>query len=946
MLKSFLLSSAALLLAATPLAAQTAPGEQVSWAFEQSDLQAEEGWLFGELDNGMRYAIRKNDRPEGTALVRMEVAAGRLDERGNERGLAHFVEHMAFNGSTNVPEGEMVKLLERLGLAFGADTNAETAFDYTQYKLDLPRNDPALLDTALMLMRETASELLFDPEAVERERGVLLAERRDRTDFQTLNSADLIDFMFPGSRFSERFPVADREDVDSADAATLKGYWERNYIPAKTTVVVVGDFDPAQVEANIRARFGDWRAAAGEPQPDAGPSNPDYRGATDIYLNPALDEQVSLFRSGAWSDEPDTKAARERDFLRSIATGIINRRLQRLALSDTPPYRGAGFGTGDVFETARQTSLTINAIEGKWQIGMEAAVAEYRRALAHGFTPAEVAEQVARLRTALENAATGAATRTNAAHVGSAIGLARAEIVPVSPAAQLALFEAAAARAEPAAVLAALKEHAVPLDDALIRYQGRAAPEGGAEAIRASFDKAMAAEVGAPESAVAVPFAYTDFGAPGSVAADTVEPSLGIRTVQFANGVRLNLKRTELEQDRVRVAMVLDGGELLNTREAPLATALTGLLASGGLGKHSLDELQTILAGRTVSFNLGSDAGSFLMNSATTTRDLELQLQLIAAFLTDPAYRPDAVTRYRNGIDNYFAQIESTPRSTVSVREGEILSDNDPRYSLQPRDDYAALDFSTLQASLGERLRNGAIELTLVGDIDEAAAIALVSRTIGALPQREGDFRSYADNRDRSFTADRSRRVLRHSGEANQALVQHVWPTQDDRDAVAGSTLSLLRAVLDLKLTETLREKLGKTYSPSSANTQSDVWPDYGTMTVMATVEPGEVDATTAAIRETVQELAAGPIDDDLLQRARQPILERLDNTLKSNAGWINLARRAQTDPDKIARYLSAKARYQALTAADLQAMAKRYLDPARAVEIVVLPKEPAPPQP
>lgn len=939
MLKPFQFAIAALLLAAHPLAARDTGPSQAGEALIESDLTIEDGWVIGQLENGMRYIIRQNNRPEGTALVRMEVAAGRLDERDGERGLAHYVEHMAFNGSTNVPEGEMVKLLERLGLAFGADTNASTAFDYTQYKLDLPRADTGLLDTALMLMRETASELLFDPDAVERERGVLLAERRDRTNYSLLATADQIDFMFPGSRFSTRFPAPGREDVATADTATLRGFWRRNYVPGKTTLVVVGDFDPATVEQMIRTRFADWQAAPVDPQPDAGPSDPDYRGATDIYLDPALDEQVVLFRNGPWLEEPDTLANRQRDWLRAIGTGVINRRLQRLALAEDPPYRNAGFGTGDVFETARQTSLTVNAIEGQWQRGMNAAVGEYRKAMAHGFSEAEIAEQVARLRTAYENAAASAATRSNAAFVNAALQYARDGEVPDSPASQLAQFERMAALATPDAVLQAVRDHALPLDDALIRFQGRTSPAGGADALRAAFNAAMATAVAAPDNAQAAAFAYTDFGPAGTVVADSVEPGLGVRTLRFANGVMLNLKRTELERDRVRVSLVLDGGNLLDTRDAPLGTALTALLASGGLGKHSFDELQTVLAGRTVGASFASDDDSFRFDAATTPRDLELQLQLLAAYLTDPGYRPEAVTRYRNGIDDYFARIEATAPSVLSVRENEILSDGDPRFRLQPKDEYFALDFSGLKATLGDRLTSGALEVSLIGDIDEAAAIDLVARTLGALPPREDQFRTYADNRDRSFTSDHARRVLYHSGEADQALVRLVWQTTDDSDVATVSSLNLLRAIMDLKVTEMLRERLGKTYSPSVSSQQSDVWPGYGTFGVTATVEPSEVDATSAAIRETVAALIAEPVDADTFQRARQPIIERLENLLKSNSGWQTLVRRAQSKPDAISRYLTARGRYEALTPADIQAMAARYLKPDQAVEIVVVPR-------
>ena len=943
MLSRLLLAPAALFLAVPALAQDTVSGE-TGWAFEQGDLAVEDGYVFGRLDNGMRYVIRSNDRPEGTALVRMEIAAGRLDERDGERGVAHFVEHMAFNGSTNVPEGEMVRLLERLGLAFGADTNAETAFEYTQYKLDLPRADEELLDTALMLMRETASELLFEPDAVERERGVLLAERRDRTTYERLNAADMVDFLFPGSRFANRFPVADREDVADAGADTLKRFWERTYIPSNTVLVVVGDFEPDLVEAKIRVRFGDWQGRDGEPQPDAGPSNPDYKGATDIYLHPALDEELTIVRNGVFADEPDTRAQRKTDLLRAIGANIVNRRLQRLALSDDPPFRSAGFGTGDVFETARQTSLRIDAIEGQWQRGMDAAIAEYRQALEFGFSEAELAEQLARYRTGYENAAASADTRSNGSFVGAAIGLTRNERVPVSPREQLAYFEQLAAEATTETVFEALRARAIPLDEALIRFRGRTAPEGGEQALREAFDVAMSRPVAAPDLTAAIEFAYTDFGEPGAVVSDVTEDALGIRQIRFANGAMLNLKRTALEADRVRVTVTIDGGSLLDTRAEPLATALATLLDSGGLGAHSVDELQTILAGRTARASIRKGTDSFDFAATTTRRDLELQLQLIAAYLTDPGYRQDAIIRYRNGLDDYFARLDATPGSALSSRLAGILSDDDPRFTLQAKEDYAALTFDGLRGAIGDRLAHGAIEVALVGDFDEARAIELVAATLGALPEREAAFRQQEENRARSFTGDRSERTLAHGGEADQALVTYVWPTTDDRDVTSVSTLNLLRAVTDLQVTDMLREKLGKTYSPSVGSNQSRYYPGWGTFTITATVEPGEIAATRAAIEETVTQLREDAVDDDVFQRAREPILAQLDNLLKTNNGWMAMVRRAQSQPDRIERYLTARERYLALTPEDVRAMARLYLDPAAAVEIAVLPRDaPAP---
>lgn len=208
---------------ATALAAQDAqiaqaPAQGPVWAFETSDVPVDPDYTFGQLDNGMRYIIRRNATPQGTALVRLRIDSGTLEERDDERGLAHYLEHIAFNGSAKIPEGEMIKLLEREGLAFGADTNAATNFTSITYMLNLPRNDAALLDTALMLMRETASELTIAPDAVERERGVILAEWRDRAGFQLRNFEDNVAFIAPNARYGSRLPVGIPAVIENATA--------------------------------------------------------------------------------------------------------------------------------------------------------------------------------------------------------------------------------------------------------------------------------------------------------------------------------------------------------------------------------------------------------------------------------------------------------------------------------------------------------------------------------------------------------------------------------------------------------------------------------------------------------------------------------------------------------------------------------------------------------
>jgi zinc protease len=947
MIRRFLL--ALLLAVAVPawgpaLAQQAAPTAvavqpQHEWPFDESDLPPDPEYRFGRLDNGMRYVIRPNGTPAGQGMVYFWVDAGSVAETEDELGYAHFIEHMAFNGSTKVPEGEMVKLLEREGLAFGPDTNASTNYDVTLFTLSLPRNEPALLDTAIMLMRETASELTFNPEAVEREKGIILSERRVRDTYQLRDYVDGVEFLYPGARFVERLPIGTLESLQAATSEQLRGFYERIYRPENTALVVVGDFDPDLVEREIREHFASWQPEPVVPAVDPGPIPVDHAGETDIYLDPALPEQVAVSRHGPALDTTDTKAFREWNMRREIGYGIVNRRLQRLTRLDDPPFRSAGLGTNEVFDAGRTTQLVVNAADGEWRRALAAAQAEYRRALERGFTEAEVAEQVAQLRNAIENNAAGAATRSNGSFITGAITLLQDERIPTTPESGLERFHEYLPNITPASVLAALKDELVPLDEPLIRFEGRAAPEGGAEALRAAWNEGMAAPLAAEDSAAFGEWAYTEFGAPGTIVSDTVEPVLGIREIRFANGLRLNLKQTELQQDRISVQLNVDGGDMLNTREDPVATAMAAALPVGGLGKHTYDELQSMLAGRSVGFAFGAADEAFVLNAQTTPRDLELQLQLMAAAITDPGYRSAGEAQYRRNIDNFFNSLTATPEGALANALGEIVNDGDPRFTLRPKDEYLALSFAQLREDIGDRLEHGALELALVGDFEEQQAIDLVARTLGALPPREPDFRPYDDNRERHFTANRAPRTILHDGAPDQAILRMTWPTRDDSDFGEVLKLELLERVIRLELDEKLREELGQTYTPSTNASHSRTYPGYGTFTIAAPVDAAQVDAAREAMLETVRALIAAPVDDDTLLRARRPLLESYDNALKTNQGWLNLVDRAQTEPERIERFSQAKERLSALTAADVQAMAARYLQPEQALEIVVLPR-------
>lgn len=932
---------------AAPLAARTVvhhaaakPASSAAvWPFQKSDIAPDPAYRFGRLANGMRYILRHNETPKGEVIVRMRFDVGSLDEEDSERGFAHFVEHMAFQGSTHVAQGEMVRLLERKGLAFGAHTNAFTTYETTTYHLDLPRNTPDLIDTALMLMRETAGELTISPESVNSERGVILSEKRDRNSYQYRETQDRFAFADPNSRYLQRSPIGTDETLNGATAEALRAFWRRNYVPEKAVLVMVGDFDVAQVEAEIRTRFADWAATPASPQPSAGPIDGADTGRNSIYLDASLSEHVTITRRSAWRDEPDTWANRRKGLASTIGYAIINRRLQRLSRRLDPPFRAAQFGTNDIFHAGRDTAINVDSIDGRWRRALTAATTEVRRALEQGFTQSEIDEQLAILNSLAETAAARVETQGSTALANAALGMLRGGSIPSDPAANLAFIKAQTGNMTPERVLAAVKADMQALDNPLIRFTGRRAPDGGTTALRTAWNEAASTPLPTIMEPPPAPFAYTDFGTPGRVVEDRREPTYGIRQIRFANGVRLNLKRTTLSRQSVLVHLAIDGGQMLATSDNPLAVEMTGMMGTGGLGKHTLDEMQSLTAGHIVSLGLSATGDSFNASAGTRPKDLLLQLQMMAALITDPGYRQEGENIFHQNANTMFLRLRATPGNALQSAVGGILSDNDPRFSLQPVTAYRGLTFAKLKRDITERLKHGAIEIGLVGDLDEDAAIADVARTFGALPAREAEFRQYDAQRQRPFTARRGDRTLTHAGPADQALIYDVWPTRDDSDPQEKQVLNMLQRVLRIQLTETLRQKLGRSYSPSASSDLSRVWRGYGTFSISASVDTASVALAKQAIDEAVDGLIKAPPSADLMLRARQPLLETIDNALNTNSGWLGIVALAQSEPDQIERQAHAAERLRAVTPEAVQAAARRYLALPDAVRITVLPE-------
>ncbi|MGX7894440.1 M16 family metallopeptidase [Tsuneonella sp. HG222] len=906
-----------------------------AWAIPSADLPADPAVRFGTLENGMRYALMQHETPKGAAAIRFTFDAGVRDEMDGEMGVAHFLEHMAFNGSTNIPEGELIKKLERLGLAFGADSNAVTDGDNTTYMLDLPKTDDTTVSEALGIMREMASNLTIAPAAVDREKGIIQSESRVRNVPGRRRLADFLTVALPANRIGQRISITP-EQIAGTDAADLRAFYTGYYRPDNATLVIVGDFDVAAMEQKVRTAFADWRATGSARAPYAPPVAVPPQPLSGFFVDPAIPEIVEFQRLTDYTAPANSVAGLRDELLKIVASLALSNRLAEIARQPDSPILGGQAGEQPLFRSADMFGMTVIARDGEWRKALAIAEQEMRRAEEHGFTASEIAEAKANLATQLANSVQQAQGRQSGAIADAIATSSRADEVYVSPETRLAAYQALEAGITPDAVAGAFRA-AWQGGPTAIHVSAKQAVDDPAAQIAAVLGECRQVAVAAPAERQAVAFAYTDFGPAGTVVSDTVADA-GIRQVRFANGLQLNLKQTDFEPGRVLYRLDVGQGTSTYPADKPGLAFMTNLLPQiDGFAAHDVDELRRITAGKQVSLAFTGGAGSMVAQGNTTTDDLELQLQLLGARLTAPGWRAETASQWAGAQPVLAKNLGSDPMQIVGLALNYGLTGGDTRMGLDNPAKLSGLTLEDLKAVLAPQLAQGPLSLALVGDFDPAASIAAVAKTLGALPARAA--RQDGVTAKAAFSADRSTRVIRHAGASDQGVVALSWPTTDNSDLRSVQERELLSAVLTLRLIDEIREKLGATYTPQSFSFASPVYAGYGHLTALAPADPKQMDLVTSTIRTIAAGLAASPPSEDELVRARGPLLERYQRDERANASWAASVARAQSDPEVLADFTGRAAALRAIDGAAVQAAARKWFS-EMPIETRIVPAE------
>jgi zinc protease len=614
-------------------------------------------------------------------------------------------------------------------------------------------------------------------------------------------------------------------------------------------------------------------------------------------------------------------------------------RITRKTRKEDIPLLGSNltFSSGFCDQHAR-IGMSVSGKDGSWQTVMPIVEQMVRQAAEHGFSEQELAEQIKRLDASFVNAVASEPTAMSGAFAAELTNLDK-DIV-TSAAYRQQLWRQLRPFMTADNVSREFSGWLAKLDRPRIFLAGKKADAVAPDALLAAFADSRKIAVAAPADRTAIAWAYTDFGTPGTVVEDKRIDDLGIRTIRFANGVLLNLKRTEFEKDRIRWSIRIDGGRAaFSAEDQPLVTFMDAAYVNGGLGKYEIDDLRATLAGSTASTAFFIGATAFGSSGSVVKKDLEQQLQLTTALIADPAYRAEAVRTFQRPLPEFYARLDATPGSALSLGQSRIMNGEDLRFTLPPITALQAADFDRLKTALGDSLQRNRLEIGMVGDLDEASAIELVAKTFGALPQR--DAREFVAEPSR-FTESYGQHIINHKGEPNQLSWRKSWVTTDDSDFRLKQTMSLLADVVQIRLIDELRENLGATYGASAGSDMSETYKGRGTFTISTNGDPKDVDKIEAAVDKVIAEIVAAPVEADLFERARKPTLESYADWRKHNATWINIVDQAQTRPTRLQRFRFNEEQYRSITADEVWEAAKKYLTGERHFAFRVIPQNAA----
>ncbi|PIE71170.1 MAG: peptidase M16 [Deltaproteobacteria bacterium] len=907
-------------------------------------LSPDPALITGTLDNGFSYIYLQNAEPPDRVSLHLVVDAGSFHETEDQRGLAHYLEHMVFNGSDHFKPGELVTFFQRIGMDFGGDANAHTGFYQTVYDVVLPDDSPKHLADGFLVLRDYACGALLPEAEVDRERGVILAEKRSRDTagfrvFEQTFAAEL-----PGHRLARRMPIGLESVIKAASAVDLRRFYDTWYRPERMTLIVVGDVPFPVIETHVKAAFSDMTARApAQPVPDAGQFH--HTGVKPIYVYEKAvgNTTVSIETLIQIPEPPDTAAELKRRLMRRMASRIIELRLEAREGKPDTPYTTAQVYGGTHLKTLQFAEISAECAPDRWADALEAIEQELRKALAFGFSETEADRVKAEYTRWLTSRVDGAETRQTrklASDIMRSVKQGRAFLSPDQEAAMLMPFLATLTASDLHTALQALwkPDHRLVLVTGTADLGAAAVPPE--QQILDVYANSGNIPVTGPEEGSDKVFPYLpEPKRSGSPAAQTRIADLDIRTAVFANGNRVDLKPTDFQKSKLSFCLELGGGRRGEPADKPgLAWLAAHVVNNSGLGTLEKADLESALAGVDMSVRFHVDDENFAWKGTCAASDFRIVLQYFYAQLKDPGFRESAL---RKALQSYRAWYDKQHHSV----EGELelsgrlfFAGGDSRFRKPAPSVMETYTLSDITAWLMPVFETSACHLVVVGDMDPDAVIAMADTYLGpgALPDRN-PFVSPAET-TLAFPAGETRQVAVDT-HIDKSIVSVAFPTDDFWDIERTRGLVVLAEIFSDQLRQRVREALGAAYSPYAYHRASRIFDGYGLLQATVKLNPPDAKQIASELRDIAAVLSRDGVTEEAVTLAVNPINTRLKDWVQDNRYWrdsvlSNLDRHPQ-QADWARTFQSS---YASMTAEAISKLATTYLIPEQMAILVVAP--------
>ena len=916
------------------------PARAASLADEK--LPTDPALVTGTLPNGLAYVIRPHKNPEGRVGIWLHVGSGSLNETEAQRGLAHYLEHMAFNGTANFPPGSVVPFFQSLGMAFGRDQNAFTGFDQTTYTLTLPGGGRDLVEKGMLYMADIATRMSLEPAEIDSERQVILEEKRARSGARQRVQEQIYERLAPESTIGRRLPIGIERTIKSVTRPDFQDYYSRWYVPSNMTLIVVGDTDPAMVADVVAQQFGGGPTAPKPAPRDAG-VKPTTGPRAIVVTDPELTRaDVSILRLEPPRGPVTTVGRERRELIERIGLWAFDRRTSAEIAAGRASFLESDTSIQEWPGTMRMISLEASGLPGTWRTMLKDLGIALQRARLHGFTEREVQDARVALLADAEEGVRREATRPARDVLRQLNGEVTRGSQPMSAAQKQALLQ----RVLPGITAREVSDAFAAAFDpsrAMFIAELPASDEVPREAQLLALGRtAVAVKPGKPVDVARATTLLAVVPRGGTVAESLSHTASGVTSMWLDNGVRVHHRHMDQRKNEASIAITLAGGPIQETAaNRGITEAALRAWDRPATSRLSSTQIRDLMTGAKVRVRGAATGDTVTLTVSGDAAELERGLQLAYLLLTDPLIEPPALEQWRDAEGQRITQRKRQPMQVlVDTSAAAIYPAGEVRAKPLTVEQVRAITRPAAQAWLRRLITEAPIEVAVVGDVDRDTATRLAVKYLGALPARP---------RISDKTLADLRAIRRSQGPISIAESIEVLTPQagvlagffgaDLRDVRDTRLLNVASRVLTTRMTKSIREEKQLVYSIGASSEPAVVYPGFGFFAAIAPTDPGKATVLATAIEEMFADFAkAGPTSDELAV-AKKQMANLLDETLKTPNFWLNRLSTLDYRALGLDDLLDAPAQYQRFTALEIQEAFVRYNRPDARFRFIITPR-------